>query len=606
MRLVQNGSRRPRHLYIRSGYLAVLILVLLWLLLPSSGGALSYRALAQAGAQAFEWAAYVQIGLICVLAPVFMAGAIAQEASPRTWEVLLTTPLSAMQIVLGNLVGRLFFILALLFSSLPLFALTQYFGGVPWQSIFASYLIAGCAALLVGAVAIALSVSRLVGHRAVFAFYIAVVSVLALTIAVDALLRGQGLGAGPGGRGVTWMTAINPFLALRALLNPSGYPRGDGVGGLGAWVLANPVTAWCVGSALLSVGLVAASAITVRSGGLGGLSASTPGRVAWYRRLMGLGAAGSEHRPPRAVWHNPIAWREAAARNATPTRMAARWAFIAAGIVWALVLLWLYHAGRLSPGEFQLALLATVMGEMVVATLVAVNMSSTAVTREREDGTLDLLLTTPITPGQYLSGKLRGLVAYLVPMLGVPVVTLGLAGLYTVSGGFGMSGADSAVTSVQEVLPTAVTPLEVPLVLPEGGLLLALVLLPFIAFVAMVGLHWSMSSKGTLTSVVWTVGVVGVVSGVVGLCAWQSGAGVPVLGPVMSGLSPASVVLAVVHPAEAMRDTVGREAGLASARLALAIGCVVSGLIYLAVVYGLHANMVRTFDATVRKLAGTK
>jgi hypothetical protein len=37
VRLVQNGSRRTRHLYIRSGYLAALILVLLWYLLMSAG-----------------------------------------------------------------------------------------------------------------------------------------------------------------------------------------------------------------------------------------------------------------------------------------------------------------------------------------------------------------------------------------------------------------------------------------------------------------------------------------------------------------------------------------------------------------------------------------
>src|SRR5215203_4797064 len=37
VRLVQNGSRRLRHLYIRSGYLAALILVLLWALLTKGG-----------------------------------------------------------------------------------------------------------------------------------------------------------------------------------------------------------------------------------------------------------------------------------------------------------------------------------------------------------------------------------------------------------------------------------------------------------------------------------------------------------------------------------------------------------------------------------------
>lgn len=196
VRLVQNGSRRTRHLYIRATYLGVLILVLLWSLLTSAGGsgALSYRDLALAGANSFTLVAYLQIGLICVLAPVFMAGAIAQEASPRTWEVLLTTPLTRSEIVLGNLFGRLFFILALLLASLPLFAVTQFFGGVPGQAIFASYGIAAAAALLVGSTAIALSVSRLVGKRAVFAFYVGVVTSIAVTYAVDAWLRSRGAG----------------------------------------------------------------------------------------------------------------------------------------------------------------------------------------------------------------------------------------------------------------------------------------------------------------------------------------------------------------------------------------------------------------------------
>ena len=129
----------------------------------------------------------------CCHIRVFMAGAIAQEASPRTWEVLLTTPMTAVQIVLGNLFGRLFFVLGLLGASLPLFALTQYFGGVPGTSIFISYLIAGTAALVVGAIAISLSVSRKAGKRAFFVFYVSVVSYLAVTWAVDAYMRAPGV-----------------------------------------------------------------------------------------------------------------------------------------------------------------------------------------------------------------------------------------------------------------------------------------------------------------------------------------------------------------------------------------------------------------------------
>jgi len=601
VRLVQNGSRRLRHLYIRSGYLAALILVLLWALLTKGGGGtMSYRDLAHAGADAFEAVAYLQIALICILAPVFMAGAIAQEASPRTWEVLLTTPLAALQIVLGNLLGRLFFILALLMSSLPLFALTQYFGGVPGRSIFASYAVAGCAALLVGTIAIALSVSRLVGRRAVFAFYVAVVSYLVVTYALDFWLRSSGRGVGGGG--VTWMTAINPFLALNALLDPSGYPKA-GVGtvtGMRSWFLEAPVKTWCLGSVLLSVLLIGLSTITVRAGGLATLTgARAPGTVPWYRKMLGLGGAGAEFRPPRSVWHNPIAWREAAARNSTLGRIMARWSFIALGLLWGLGLLAMYHGGGMGPADFQLALLATVIGELAVTTLVGINMAATAVSREREDGTLDLLLTTPITPGQYLTGKLRGLIAYLLPLLAVPLGTLGAAGLYVLLGGMGSE------SPVEVSVTLGVTKLTVPLVLPEAGLVAPLVVIPFMAFVVMTGLQWSLKSKGTLASVVGTVGVVGVLSGVIGLCGVQAGKGLELVGPALASLSPGSLIFALVHPDTGLTKTV-ENTSLEGARLSLFVGAMVAAGLYVGWVYGVHAHMVRTFDFTVRKLAGVK
>lgn len=595
VRLVQNGSRRARHMYIRSAYLAVLIVVLLWSLLIRGGQAqLGYRELAEAGAASFTAIAYLQIGLICVLAPVFMAGAIAQEANPRTWEVQLTTPMTAAEIVLGHLFGRLFFILALLLASLPLFALVQYFGGVPGESIFASYLIAGCAAVLVGTIAIALAVSRLAGRRAVFTFYISVVTYLALTMAIDSLLRSR-----TGNPGVTPMTVINPFLALHALLNPSTYPRADEAG---AWALRHPVTAWCYLSLATSLVLMVASAMTVRLGGLGTITASRSSRTPWYRRMFGLGASGAEHRPPRTVWSNPIAWREAAARNSTLGRILARWSFVGAGGLFGVGLLWFFHSGSLSLRDFRSALAFTVLGELTVIALVAINMSATAVSREREDGTLDLLLTTPITPAAYLSGKMRGLVAYLLPMLAVPLGTLALASLYVLAGGLGREDGVMYSTSLPGSNTAAI--LE-PAVLPEIALLAPMVVLPFMTFCVVIGLQWSLKSRGTISSVIGAVGVVGVISGVVGVCSWRSGADVPVIGSVLAAASPATLVYAAIRPVDALLSSV-TDAGLPQARVALVIGAAVAAAVYSGIVYGIHAAMVKGFDFTVRKLAGTK
>tara|TARA_R110000782_G_scaffold19101_4_gene51995 strand:+ start:3656 stop:5515 length:1860 start_codon:yes stop_codon:yes gene_type:complete len=601
VRLVQNASRRSKHNLVRSTYLAVLILVLLWSVLGNTqGGQVSYRELASSGATSFAWVAYLQVFLICVLSPVFMAGAIAQEANPKTWDILLTTPLSKLEIVLGNLLGRLWFVLALLFASLPLFALTQFFGGVPGRSILASYLVAAGAALLVGAIAIALSVSRLVGQRAVFAFYVCVVTYLATTIAIDAWLRSRGMGAGSGGSGVTWMTAANPFLALRALLSPTTYPVAEAgtFTGLKALAFETPVRAWTWGTVLISGALVLASTLTVRAGGLRQITSTASG-VPWYRKMMGLGAKGAEHRPPRSVWANPIAWREAAARNATFGRILARWSFIALGLITGVAIVVLFHTNTLNTADFRFVIRSVVFTEVFVIALVAVNMAATAVSREREDGTLDLILTTPVTPAMYLSGKLRGLIAYLLPLIAVPVFTIGIAGLYA----FFFNDIRTNGTTVTEGMGQ--TTITVPAVLPEAGLLAALVLVPFTAFCVMVGLQWSLKSRGTLGSVVGTVGVVGVISGIVGLCGWAAGADLPVVGPAVAAISPASLLDALIGPADRMNQTIN-DSGLTAARVSLAIGAAISAAVYIAIVYAVHSAMVRGFDFTVRKLAGTR
>src|SRR5262249_2708545 len=160
------------------------------------------------------------------------------------------------QIVLGNLLGRLFFVLALLFSTLPLFAVTQYFGGVPGQSIFVSYAIAACSALVVAAIAVTLSVTRTAGRRAVFIFYIGVVLYLFATYSIDLQLRVPA-GTGAAERLTTVITPLNPFLALQVLLESNSYVAHDLAGTDAGWFarlwLGRPIAAFCWASICLSL-----------------------------------------------------------------------------------------------------------------------------------------------------------------------------------------------------------------------------------------------------------------------------------------------------------------------------------------------------------------
>ena len=590
VRIVSGGSKRSRHLLLRAGYLAVMIAILLIGLL---GGDSSMKQLAARGAGAFSVVSFGQVALICILTPIFMAGAIVQEASPRTWDILLTTPLGNLQIVLGNLFGRLFFILALLFSTLPLFVLTQFFGGVPGNSIMTSYAIAASSALIVATTAVTLSVTRSGGKRAVLVFYAAVVMYLFATYSIDAYLRTHAaIGVGTGSTRTTLLTAFNPFLALESALNSNNYvpyAQSDVPFPPLAPFYTTPAATFCVVCVSLSFAMIVWSTMRLRVIGTRGA------HTVWWRVMMGMGAAGGT-RESRRVGANPIAWRERMLRTQSVGGLFGRWIFLAFGACVGFVLCGLHRQGTINASEMRIALLGVVGAEIVVVLLTAVSLSATAVSREREDGTLDILLTTPIQPGPYLSGKLTGIVQFLIPMLAVPFVTLGAVSIYVLASGFG------AAQGVMVTESAGVGSVVLPLVLPEGAVLLLIDLLAATSFTIMVGLQWSLRTKGTIGSVMAAMGVVGAIGLVLGTCAAAFGNSVPYVGAAAAAASPLNMLYAIVDPATSISKSLDDMRG---ARTSLVVGTLAASVMYGVACYSMHAAMRQNFMMTVRRLAGT-
>src|SRR5262245_7597448 len=125
LRVVETGGKRRRDLFIRCGYLGLLIGAVIFFLLSSSGsfGGMSLSELAKVAGSLFMKVSYLQLGLVAFLAPIFTAGAITQEKDSQTYDILLATPLTNGQIVLGSLLSRLFFVITLLMSGIPIFAI---------------------------------------------------------------------------------------------------------------------------------------------------------------------------------------------------------------------------------------------------------------------------------------------------------------------------------------------------------------------------------------------------------------------------------------------------------------------------------------------------
>jgi ABC-type transport system involved in multi-copper enzyme maturation permease subunit len=608
VRIVQGGSQRSQHLWVRMGYLGALVLLMLIGLLSGSGmgGDVSLTDLAKSGTWVFAVISYGQVVLVCLLSPLFMAGAIGQERAGQTYNILLTTPLSNLQIVLGSLSGRLFFIMALLLGGLPLYAVLLIFGGVPVWSVLVSFTVAACTALVVGTVAVTMSVLRAGGRKAVFSFVIIIAAYLIGAYLLDVgLLRKLGTP-----KTTTWLTGLHPLLVLEASLNSANYrpPSPETLADAPGWVrfyLTKPFAAFATICGLVSGLQVVFCAVLLRRIGQGEWVF-----VRWLKEQlrMPIETGGERRRAARDVWANPIAWREAATRGRGVTGFFARMGFTVVGVILGVVLIFLHHIDMLPklPGStsaevFQQALFAVLLLEVAVITLVALYMSAGCVSREREDGTLDLLLTTPTTPRQYIWGKLRGLVSFLSLLLAAPILTVAMASVYALVGH--ALGWEQATVRVATVTQQGVSAVRHPLlILPEAAVLFAFMLVPFVAACVMLGMYFSVRAKGVLGAVVPSVAIIGGVSLVMSLCGVSAASNIAFVGPVMNALSPATNLLMIVNPWESIAGFIEFPR---SGRISLAIAALITTGVYAGFVYAMLQSMVKGFDHTVRRLSGT-
>jgi hypothetical protein len=178
-----------------------------------------------------------------------------------------------------------------------------------------------------------------------------------------------------------------------------------------------------------------------------------------------------------------------------------------------------------------------------------------------------------------------------------PVATLAIMAMYVLTNGLGKGGV-----MVTAPLKGTVGTVTVPVILPEGELAMPIMLAPFVAFCVMIGLQWSIKSKGTIGSVIAAVSIVVAVTGVLSLCGIPAGTSLNVIGGTVVSFSPINLIMAIVYPASTIPSALG--AGVAAGRISLVIGSMLAAVVFALIVYGMHNNMKRTFMATVRRMAG--
>ncbi len=413
------AGRRKRHYALRCAYLALLtaFLVLVWMTVVDRYAresiAMRISQMPEAGKRiilAIVWFQFIATQLVAV---ILMSTSISDEIYRRTLGVLMTTPLTSTQIVLGKLLSRLWMLAMLLAISVPLLAVVRVFGGVPWDFVTASLCITTVAMLFVAATSMLISIFC---RRA----YLVILLTLAvggllyflLPWAADALIDDAiEEYAAIGSAFVHGNPVLTLFCETQAMLDPTF--RGK---------MLFPVS-WenhCLGMLGLTGGLVLACVVLVRRAALA--QAGGPRVPRRLRRVAAAMAAAAgapprivvpQHRIRRRIRHvfgPAIAWKE----FHTPLIRG----FVRKLVLTLVLLLVLAGWYLMGVGEFSRKSPHGVylLTYCVVALLFTAMRSATNITSEKEARTWPILMVAPLSEWQILLGKGAGVLWRCLPV----------------------------------------------------------------------------------------------------------------------------------------------------------------------------------------------
>jgi ABC-2 type transport system permease protein len=147
-------------------------------------GAISGEASARIGQVIYGGVLGVLTALTLLIAPALASGVISSEREKQTMELLVTTPVSTLGLVVGKLVSSLAYLLLLIVASVPLMAIVFAFGGIAPEDVLRAYVV--ILALAFGTAAIGMFLSALIG-RTQFATVVSYLVLFGLVVGTLAL-----------------------------------------------------------------------------------------------------------------------------------------------------------------------------------------------------------------------------------------------------------------------------------------------------------------------------------------------------------------------------------------------------------------------------------
>lgn len=434
------SSRRRRNYVLRSVYLLLLLLFIAgtWSTATNFGqlvGASAIQQMAGVGKAVTTTVVWFQFVALQLVALVLCSTSICDEVQRRTLGVLLTTPITSTQIVVGKMLSRMLQLFILLALSLPVLAVVRVFGGVPWDFVLSALAITTTSMLFTGSVSMFFSVYARHSFNVVVAVMLfALVFNVLMPIVVGLLL--------PTATTAFLLTLLNPAGVLMAESMVALNPSAGGLFAAPTWPLhclvmlgiSVAVLAWCsarvrrvalrqmVGETLnpRPISLMAIPAggspsgeAVARLSALPGGAASASQPVQHFTPVAEIAPhrLGRDDGICRPVTGSPIVWKELRAPLFRNVRK-----IVGLCIFAGMMLLFYSVVGCFGGLTFSYTHGALVCVLLAMGLLETAAGAGAAITSEKEANTWPILLTTPLTAWQIVGGKLVGAIRRAMPL----------------------------------------------------------------------------------------------------------------------------------------------------------------------------------------------
>jgi ABC-type transport system involved in multi-copper enzyme maturation permease subunit len=423
------SSRRRRNYVLRCAYVALLtvFVVVVWLdqvRHVSASGLYSASRMAEAGKRIVIIIVWFQFCVTQLLAVVMLSTSINDEVYNRTLGVLMTTPITSFQIVMGKLLSKLLQFILLLAMSLPLLAIVRIFGGVPWDYVISSLCITLTTAIFAGSVSLFFSIFSRRAYVVIILSILALGTLFGLFLFLTTRIVAFFSWGGQPNVPIIALFHLNPYMLLALNTNVMISPRLAGrisvswFGHCGIMLAASAVVLYA------SVRLVRRIALAQTIGGAGVFIRLWRARPAKSAKDPGEARSAGQI---RRVTGPPVVWKELTSRTSSREKLFVMTIIGVELVMIVAMYLFPYIASATSMEGAHAAYIGIFMG--LGALSVAV-FSATCIASEKEARSWPLLLTTTLSDGDILFGKFVGvlrrsgpvwvmLLVYLIPFGGI-------------------------------------------------------------------------------------------------------------------------------------------------------------------------------------------